>query len=106
MKNKLIKVIVKEPKKKPKGTEIVNSLRALQDTVGGYIEAVGLADDCAVICDEEGRIKGKSHNCYIKGVSFVGSIIIVGVDDGDFSDVPQWIIDDVFGSNEYEKTST
>ncbi|MCD7755518.1 MAG: DUF3846 domain-containing protein, partial [Firmicutes bacterium] len=53
-------------RKMPGGTwqmiEIANTLEALQEQVGGYIEAVTLATDACLLCDEEGRIKGRPIN--------------------------------------------
>ncbi len=42
--------------------EIANTLEALQEQVGGHIEAVTLATDACILCDEEGRIKGRPIN--------------------------------------------
>ena len=44
-------------------TWISNTLENLQRTVGGYIETVTLPGGVVIICDEEGRIKGKPFNC-------------------------------------------
>ncbi len=84
-----IRAIIKRPFE-PVGriTEISNTLRALQDAVGGYIETVTIATDLVIICDEEGRIKGKAPNCSIAGVDFVGTILAVGKDGEEFADVP------------------
>ena len=56
-----IKVIIKEPYKLPRSTNISDSLENLQRTIDGYIETVKLASDCVIIFDEEGRIKWKPH---------------------------------------------
>lgn len=81
-------------------TAVSNTLENLQRNVGGYIEVVSIIPqltndnfECitpgvAVICDEEGRIKGKPHNCRYGGVDFVGDIVIVGVSGDEFCDVP------------------
>lgn len=83
-----ISVLIKEPGKKPRHVAISNTLENLQKTVGGYIEVVTIASDCAVICDEEGRLKGKEHCCEIAGVDFVGTVILCGVDGEEFTDLP------------------
>lgn len=74
--------------------DIPNELKPLQQAVGGYLEAVTLASDLAILCDEEGRLKGKIHNCTICGYEFVGTILAVGVSGEEFADVPitleQW----------------
>ena len=83
-----IKVITKRPGGAPASVWITPTLKNLQAYVGGYIETVTLALDCVIICDEEGRLKGKPHNCFIAGVDFVGEIIIAGVDGEEFADLP------------------
>lgn len=83
-----IGVIIKEPGRVPRHVNISDALENLQKTVGGHIETVTLASDCVVICDEEGRIKGKEYCCKIGGVDFVGTVILAGVDGDEFADVP------------------
>lgn len=46
-----------------------------------------IAEDCAIICNEEGRLLGMPHNCIVCGVDFVGPIVFVGVDGEEFSDL-------------------
>ena len=38
------------------------SLEELQTIVGGYIEVVSLRDGRLIVCDEEGKPKGKDRN--------------------------------------------
>lgn len=78
----------KEPGKKPEWVDIESDLKPLQEAVGGYIETVTF-DDFIVICDEEGRLKGKERNCRIEGISFVGTILIVGKGRDDFLSLPE-----------------
>lgn len=80
--------IRKEPNKAPEIVQVENTLEALQKEVGGYIETVTIASDAAIICDEEGRLKGKSDNCSILGVDFVGTILVVGVSGEEFASIP------------------
>ena len=86
--SKFISVLIKRPGEIPRHVNVSNSLEALQKNVGGYIETVRYASDCVIICDEEGRLKGKPHNCFIAGHDFVGEIIIAGVDGEEFADLP------------------
>lgn len=76
----------------PKIVDIDNTLEALQKEVGGYIEVYPLNDDVVIVCDEEGRLKGEpvSLCLYNNGsyVDFVGTVLILGVDGEDFTDVP------------------
>ena len=83
-----MKVIVKEPGRAAYEAEVENNLEDLQEAVGGYIQAVPLMTDFVIICDEEGRLKGKLYNCEICGVSFVGTILICGQDNDEFADAP------------------
>ena len=84
-----MKVIIKRPCDQfGEEATIPNTLKALQEAVGGYIETVTLCSDLVVICDEEGRIKGKPHCCNIGGVDFCGTVILAGVDGDEFADIP------------------
>ena len=67
---------------------IPNTLKQLQQMVGGKIECVWLSEDACVICNEEGRIYGMEYNCEYEGVSYVGPILVVGVDGEEFTDAP------------------
>ena len=83
-----ISVLIKDPGKKPRHVYIENSLKNLQTTVGGYIETVTLSEDAVIICNEEGRLRGLPYCCTICGVDFVGTVVIAGVKDEEFSDLP------------------
>lgn len=83
-----IRAITKRPGMRPVSTWITPSLENLQKLVDGYIETVTLATDLCILCDEEGRLKGKEYNCTICGCSFVGDIIMVGVNGEEFADLP------------------
>lgn len=82
-----MKVIYKAPGCGPEPRDIPNTLEELQAAVGGYIEAVTFATDAAVICNEEGRLRGMAHNVKLLGVDFVGPILIVGVAGDEFTDL-------------------
>ena len=88
-----MKVIIKQPGKEPEVAEIENTLPALQQVVGGYIETVTLAADCCIICNEEGRLEGQPYNLTFCGVSFVGPILVVGIDVDEFSSLDKQQID-------------
>lgn len=63
-----ITVLLVEPGKYPREIKIENTLKAMQDIVGGYIErSMMFDDDVAVICNEEGKIKGLLLNRAIYG---------------------------------------
>lgn len=81
-----MRAVIIEPPGIPKVKDIPNTLEALQEIVGGYIETVRLfADrDFTFVCNEEGRLKGLAPNCF----NLVGTIVAVGVDGENFCDMP------------------
>lgn len=83
-----IKAIKIEPGKRAKIVHVENELEALQKEVGGYLEAVTIADDMCVLCDEEGWWKNAKYNCCIDGVYYRGTVLVVGVDGEEFADIP------------------
>lgn len=83
-----MKVIYKAPGCAPEPRDIPDTLEELQAAVGGYIETVTIREDCVIICNEEGRLRGMPHNVKFLGVDFVGPILIAGVSDEDFTDLP------------------
>jgi len=85
---KMISAIVKRPGEPPRHVNVSNRLEALQKNVGGYIEAVTLATDLVILCDEEGRLKDKPFNCTICGYDFCGDILMVGADGDEFANLP------------------
>ena len=82
-----MRVLKKNPGEVWKVIEIENNLQVLQETVGGYIEAVTIAVDCCILVDEEGRLKGLPYNTTICKYDLVGPVLLVGVDGEDFTDV-------------------
>ena len=76
-----------------KELEVDNTLEALQNQVGGYIEALTLVRNRAVmIVNEEGRLLHMTANLVasaIAGHGIVGPALIVGVDGEEFTDVPE-----------------
>ena len=84
-----MKAIIKRPYE-PVGRlrRIGNSLEQLQAAVGGYIEVVRIAEDAAIICNEEGVLMRLPYNCNVCGCDLVGTILVVGVDGEEFTDVP------------------
>ena len=83
-----ISVLIKDPGKNPRHVHIENSLKNLQNTVGGYIETVTFAEDAVIICNEEGRLQGLPYCCTICGGDFVGTVVIAGVAGEEFADLP------------------
>lgn len=83
-----MKVIIKEPGE-PIGhfAEIDNTLEAMQEIVGGYIETITLPG-CVIVCNEEGKLRGLPENLKLPNDTVVGTVIICGKDDDEYTDVP------------------
>ena len=62
-KTKTIRVVLVEPGKRARAAEIGSSLKELQKTVGGYIQAIyPFEEPVALICNEEGKLLGLTLN--------------------------------------------
>ena len=84
-----LKCFLKRPDSGWYATNCSTSLGNLQRIVGGYIESVTFPDlGVVVICNEEGRLRGLPYCCTIQGVSFVGDIMVYGIDGENLADVP------------------
>ena len=56
-------ILLIEPGKPPRPTEIPQTLSAMQHLVGGYIQVLSPFDDpVALVCNEEGKLKGLPLN--------------------------------------------
>lgn len=93
-------------------TAISNTLENLQRTVGGYIEAVEIGPGIVILCDEEGKIKGKPFNMAVPNNPndfFSGDIVVLGVRGEEFDDCPlefdEWkaLVDEIFTVRVNEK---
>ena len=83
-----MKAVIKRPGSGPAVVDIPNTLKALQEAVGGYIETVTVFADAVIICNEDGRLLSLPTNVRLFGIEFVGTILIVGTDGEEFTDVP------------------
>jgi len=83
-----MKILKKEPGGVYYLKEIENTLEAMQAEVGGYIEQVTVDRSCAIICNEEGLIKGLPYNTKLAGIHFLGPIFVVGTKGEEYCDVP------------------
>lgn len=93
-----IKVLYVEKGKEPKAIDIDNSLEALQNIVGGYIEAVYFSD-CILLCKEERINKNLPFNTEIcnddrKPVGVIrGSFVLVGQNGSEFDSLSDELIE-------------
>ena len=88
-----MRVIRKEPGRFPEVVDIPNTLEGVQKAVGGYIEVYQVSTDLAILCDEEGKLKGEEYNCTLLGEDFAGPILLVGLDGPEFTDVDPHVAD-------------
>ena len=75
-----MRVIIKEAGKNPQLKDIDNTLEALKDIVGGYIEVVSMEDNILLICNEEGKMQGLPPNFSTGYDVIVGTAVFVSFD--------------------------
>ena len=80
-------VLRKLPNRPWERVEVDNTLEALQEQVGGYIETVTFWADACVLCNEEGAIHHLPYNTTICRVDFLGPVLIVGTAGEEFTDL-------------------
>ena len=75
-----MRAIVVEPMRMPRVEEVGNTLKGLQQAVGGSIEVVPaeLGDDALVICNEEGKIMGLPYNRCVYDADGIPYDVIAG----------------------------
>ena len=85
-------VLVIEPMKKPYLKEIDSGLASLQHEVGGYIQAAyPWTELCAIVCDDEAKLKGKELNRALRDEdgkiydAVAGTFLIVGLSEDNFA---------------------
>ena len=85
-----MRILVVEPRKHPRITEIDGSLKQMQKTVGGHIEVVyPWEDNVALVCDEEALYKHTEWNRYIcEGLAIKGTFFICGISGENLADLP------------------
>ena len=72
MKEDIIRVLRIRPHEHPEVYMLKNTLEAMQEAVGGYIDIVGLDDNICILLNDEGKLIG------LEGNRRIGSDIIVG----------------------------
>lgn len=82
-----LRVLVKRPGLPLRAEVVENTLRSMQELVDGPIECVTVTEDLAIVCNEEGRLRGLSPSVRLLGVEFVGPVAFVGTRGEDFTDI-------------------
>ena len=90
-----MKILIVEPGKHPRAAEIPHTLEQMQQTVGGYIQAVFPWDDpVTLVCDEEGLLKQLEFNRIVAPeVAIFGTFFLCGLGEEDFSDLPDELME-------------
>lgn len=79
-----IKVVVQNPGELSRIVTVPNTLEALQELVGGYIEVVGIGNGLLLVMNEEGKIRGLPENVRCLYDTIVGPVFITADKDEDF----------------------
>jgi hypothetical protein len=77
---KRVRVVYVPVGEAPRTIAIDNTLEALQKLVGGYVQAVPLADSVDIMCNEEGLVLGLPFNRIYGPHAFHGNFFISRVD--------------------------
>ena len=81
--------IIKRPMQPAFRREIDNTLEALQELVGGYIETVNLPGSIVMIVNEEGKILRLPINFHLNCDLIHGTAVFVSVNGEDFCSLSQ-----------------
>lgn len=83
-----IRILALPVDREPYITNIENSLKNMQNFIGGYIEAETIlqAPEVVLVCDEEGMLKGRAVNPSVPDI--VGDCFLCGVAGEEFADLP------------------
>lgn len=94
--NQKMNVVLVEPNKEARIVKIDNTLKAMQGTVGGYIEAVYPYDDnVAIVCNGEGKIAGLPLNRALKDATgkvydvIAGTFFVAGLTEDNFGSLTE-----------------
>ena len=81
----LMRVVYVEPNKAPRVMEMLHTLEAEQNAVGGLIELVYNDDNTAIVCNDEGKLIGMEGNRRLgNGTIIAGPFFVVGLTEDDF----------------------
>lgn len=67
--------------------EVKNELKALQETVGGHIQTVKLAEGVVLICNKEGKRLNLEPNTHFYTIN--GDFLLVGASGEEFGDLTE-----------------
>ena len=90
-----MRILIVEPDRHPRIAEIPHTLKAMQQTVGGYIEITyPWSDPIALVCDEEGLLKQLPFNRLVApGSAIFGTFFLCGIGEEELTDLPEELAD-------------
>ncbi len=106
-----LRVLLVKPGESAQVIDIEKGLKALQAAVGGHIQAVyPFKDSVALVCNDEGKLKGLPLNRVLQGENYAahdiisGDFLVVGLGKEDFTSLPQDLLEkysDLYKEPEY-----
>lgn len=81
MKEQMITVIGKRVGARPEVIELENKYEAIRDYIGGIITAVGITEQVAMYCHDEGLLEGLPLNLVCMDMPIVGDVLFIAMDD-------------------------
>ena len=81
LKENVLKVLKVKPHEHPEVYMLKNTLEAMQEAVGGYIDIVGLDDNVCILLNDEGKLIGLEGNRRIGSDIIVGDFFVCGSDE-------------------------
>ena len=90
-----MRILIVEPDRHPRMAEIPHTLKAMQQTVGGYIEITyPWSAPIALVCDEEGLLKQLPFNRLVAPQSAIfGTFFLCGIGEEELTDLPEELTD-------------
>ena len=95
-----MKVLLIDPNKPPRPSDIDKTLEAMQSLVGGLIQAVYPFDEpVALVCNEEGKLDGLPLNRALRDEDgdiydiVAGNFFLAGIGEDDFIDLPDELVE-------------
>ena len=81
MKENVLKVLKVKPHEHPEVYMLKNTLEAMQEAVGGYIDIIGLDGSVCILLNDEGKLIGLEGNRRIGSDIIVGDFFVCGSDE-------------------------
>lgn len=81
LKENVLKVLKVKPHEHPEVYMLKNTLEAMQEAVGGYIDIIGLDGSVCILLNDEGKLIGLEGNRRIGSDIIVGDFFVCGSDE-------------------------